>query len=101
MNQDIIELIKSQIVDDYEKEIEYYKALANVYRVISNVKGTISDSWQEETLIDYVISLPDGYNKENNGVLNKIEDIVDHMIEKWKYHGCHLDKVEKYEKVMF
>ena len=105
MNRDIINLINSQIVRDYEDQIAYYKALANTYKAISDAKGRIGSryavEYMEEKLIDYVVSLVDGYNKKYSGVLDEIEEIVDNVIERWKYCGDYPDRVAKYERVMF
>lgn len=109
MNRDIINLINSQIVKDYEDQIAYYKALANTYKAISDAKGRIGSryaaryaaEYMELCLIDYVVSLDDGYNKKYSGVLDEIEEIVDNVIERWKYRGDYPDKVAKYERVMF
>jgi hypothetical protein len=100
-HQDIIELIKEQLIRDLRKEVVYYKALTEQHKVISCAKGSISSTQEEKRLIDYVMTLPDGYNKEHNNVLHEIEEIVDHKIEKWKDQEKHMDKVEKYERVMF
>lgn len=105
MNRDIINLINSQIIKDYEDQIAYYKALTDTHKAISNAKGKIgarySPEYMEGRLIDYVVSLEDGYNKKYRDVLDEIEEIVDNVIEKWKYHGWYMDKVSKYERVMY
>jgi len=100
-HQDIIELIKEELIRDLRKEVAYYKALADQHKAISCAKGSISSSQEEKILIDYVMTLPDGYNKEHNNVLNEIEEIVDHKIEKWGEQKKHMDKVKKYNDVMF
>ena len=101
MSHDIIELIKYQVIQDYEDQIAYYKELSNAYKAISYAKGPIHDSWRDERLIDYILTLPDGYNKRYNNILSDLEESVDYLIERWKANGINLDKVDKYEKVIF
>jgi hypothetical protein len=101
MNHDIINLINTEIIYDCEKKVAHYKALAEMYKVISNAKGLSHNNNRDKYLIDYVISLPDEYNKKHNNILNEIEEMVDFVIEKWKIEGIYMDKVVKYESVMF
>lgn len=88
---------------DYENKIDYYKELSKIYKIIAECKNTVPSraTYREDDLINYILNLPDKYNKKYNNILMPIEDIVDYRIEIWKANNINLDKVKKYENVVF